>query len=724
MKIRRSILVLFMLPLLIAVSVALLINFWSLHSLREQHEGIVSQESRDIALLTEAARLSEDMAGVHRRVASALDGADGGRLDEAQLYRIHSGVVDELAALNKRVHALSGAGQVREISPQDAAALIEHAGRYGNFVVMATDIAAIDPRTASRYVDKAQQHFIAFSEHAHRISALLANRTSKHSEDARRAFGGFFRQLLFLGLAGMVGMLLLAVLSARKISRRMVDVAEALWMLARAGDAPPSLPRIERMGASGGGEFREMAQAVLSFREALIKRKQAEAEIYQLAFYDPLTHLPNRRLLVERLQQMMALSARSRQYGALLFLDLDNFKTINETRGHDVGDLLLFEVSRRLESCTREGDTVARTGGDEFIVLVESLKSDRAAAATQAELVAGNVRDVLNRPYVINESTYYISPSIGIVMFKGHQERLDDLLKYADAAMYQAKTAGRNAIRFYDPALQVALEARADMETELRRAVEERQFELYYQVQLDGQGRPLGAEALLRWRHPERGMVAPGLFIPVSEDTGLIVPIGLWVLQTACARIKAWEDSELTRGLVLAVNVSARQFRQEDFVAQVQGVLQESGAQPGRLKLELTESMVQENLDDTIAKMRQLRQLGVSFSIDDFGTGYSSLQYLKQLPLDQIKIDQSFVRDITTDSNDATIVQAIIAMGGAMGLHVIAEGVETEAQRDFLHQHGCHAFQGYLFGKPLPLDQFEAALSSRAESPQQSRAQP
>ena len=713
MRIGRSILVLFMLPVLLAALVALVINYWSLHSLREQHEQSSSLDNLDVALLTEAARLSEDMAVVQRRVADALEAADGRRLDEAQLYLIHSSVVNDLAALNRRVSALSESAQVREVSPEDALALPEQTREYGNFVIMATDIAAIDPGTAIRYIGQAQQHFIAFSEHAHRISALLANRTTQRNDAARRAFDGFFNQVLVFGLAGMIGMMLLAVLSSRKISRRMVDVAEALWQLSHGGDEPPALPKIERMRDANGAEFRKMAHALLSFRAALVERKQAEAQVYQLAFYDPLTHLPNRRLLVERLQQALSLSARSAQYGALLFLDLDNFKAINDTKGHDVGDLLLIEVGKRLESCTREGDTVARTGGDEFVVLIESLKPRAAEAAAQAELVAGNIREVLNRPYTINDYTHYISPSIGIVMFKGHQERVDDLLKYADAAMYQAKTAGRNAVRFYDPALQVALEARADMESELRLALEERQFELHYQVQVDCQCRSLGAEALLRWQHPERGMVAPGLFIPLAEETGLIVPIGLWVLQTACDRLKAWESDASTRDLKLAVNVSVRQFRQTDFVAQVRRVLQDSGARPSHLKLELTESMVLDNVDDTIAKMRELKLLGVSFSMDDFGTGYSSLQYLKQLPLDQIKIDQSFVRDIESGNNDATIVQTIIAMGASMGLDVIAEGVETETQRDFLDLHGCRAFQGYLFGRPLPLAQFEASQRAK-----------
>jgi diguanylate cyclase (GGDEF)-like protein/PAS domain S-box-containing protein len=443
----------------------------------------------------------------------------------------------------------------------------------------------------------------------------------------------------------------------------------------------------------------------------ITERKRAEEQIHQLAFFDVLTHLPNRRLLLDRLQHAFAASARTRQYGAIMFLDLDHFKTLNDTKGHEIGDLLLIEVAARLTSCVRDGDTVARLGGDEFVIVLEALGAGLDQAANRAERVAEKIRDALGQPYQLKERAHHTTPSIGIAMFKGHEDSVDDLLKYADVAMYQAKTAGRNAIRFYDPETQSAIEERADLETELRLALEERQFLLYYQVQVDGRHRPLGAEVLLRWEHPQRGLVPPMQFIPLAEETGLIVPIGLWVLQTACAQLKAWQGSALTRDLTLAVNVSAKQFRQPDFVARVRRALQESGAKPSHLKLELTESMVLENVEDTIEKMRELKLLGVSFSMDDFGTGYSSLQYLKQLPLDQIKIDRSFVRDIATDTNDAAIVQTIIAMSDALGLNVIAEGVETQAQHEFLDEHGCHAFQGYLFGKPLPLAQFETSLA-------------
>lgn len=440
------------------------------------------------------------------------------------------------------------------------------------------------------------------------------------------------------------------------------------------------------------------------------ERKEAEAQIHQLAFYDPLTSLPNRRLLIERLQQAFSVGARNGQHGAVLFIDLDNFKTLNDTKGHDIGDQLLAEVAKRLNICVRDGDTVARLGGDEFVVVLESLSQSSDEAAAQADLVAEKIRNTLSQPYRLSNYAHYTTPSIGVVLFKGHQQSLDDVLKYADTAMYQAKTAGRNTIRFYDPVMQAAIEARAELEEELRHALDRQQFCLHYQIQMDNANRPLGAEVLLRWQHPDRGLVPPVQFVSLAEDTGLIVPIGLWVLQVACKQLKAWQSEATTRELTLAVNVSAKQFRRPDFVAQVQRILMETEARPTLLKIELTESTVLENVEDTIAKMRELKLLGVSFSMDDFGTGYSSLQYLKRLPLDQIKIDQSFVRDIASDPNDAAIVQTIIAMSEVLGLSVIAEGVETEVQREFLDLRGCHAFQGYLFGKPATLPDFERRL--------------
>ena len=450
-------------------------------------------------------------------------------------------------------------------------------------------------------------------------------------------------------------------------------------------------------------------------------RKQADEKIHQLAFYDLLTKLPNRSLLRDRLQQAMAAGARSQREGALLFIGLDNFKMLNDTKGRDIGDLLLIEVAKRLQDCMRSSDTVARLdgtvarlGGDEFVVMINELSEDAQQAAAQAHDVGERVLASINQPFNLHGFEHHSTASIGISLFRGDEIGMDGLLKQADIAMYQAKTSGRNTLRFFDPAMQAVLEIRAELESELRQALEKQQFRLHYQIQVDRLRRPLGAEVLLRWEHPERGMVSPLQFIPLAEETGLIVPIGLWVLQTACAQLNAWQHDALMRDLILAVNVSARQFRQPDFVAQVQRVLTESSAQPSHLKLELTESVVLENIEDIITKMHALKLLGVSFSMDDFGTGYSSLQYLKRLPLDQIKIDQSFVRDISTDPNDAAIVQTIIAMTAALGLNVIAEGVETEAQSVFLHNHGCHAFQGYLFSKPIPVKEFEKLIAQYA----------
>lgn len=440
----------------------------------------------------------------------------------------------------------------------------------------------------------------------------------------------------------------------------------------------------------------------------------AEQEIHRLAFYDPLTKLPNRRLLMDTLQHAMAASLRHDRHGALLFIDLDHFKYINDTQGHAKGDQLLIEVAQRLQGCVRDSDSVGRLGGDEFVVLLEDLSCQAEEAARQVELVVEKIRSKLNMPYLLQGTEYLSTASIGITLFYGHTESVENLLKYADVAMYQAKTAGRNVIRFFDPKMQADLNLRAVMENELRQALEKQQFRLFYQVQVDSVRRPIGAEVLLRWVHPERGLVSPMQFIPIAEEAGLISSIGLWVLVNACVQLQLWQDNDQMRDLTLSVNVSAKQFRQPDFVAQVRRALWESNANPSHLKLELTESAVLESIEDTISKMSELKQLGISFSMDDFGTGYSSLQYLKRLPLDEIKIDQTFVRDITSDQNDAAIVQTIIAMSETLGLTVIAEGVETQEQLDFLELRGCHAYQGYLFSRPVNLTEFEALLQGES----------
>ncbi|MGE4451298.1 bifunctional diguanylate cyclase/phosphodiesterase [Castellaniella sp.] len=447
--------------------------------------------------------------------------------------------------------------------------------------------------------------------------------------------------------------------------------------------------------------------------EDLTQRKAAEEEINYLAFYDSLTGLPNRRLLLDRLQQTLASAARHQRWGALLMLDLDHFKTLNETRGHDSGDLVLRQVAERLRTCLPDSQTVARHGDDEFVVVLEDLGASPEEAAARAEEIGQRILALLSAPYLLGAEHYHATVSMGAAVFHGLEQGVDEHLKRADLAMYQAKAAGRNTLRFYDPFMQAAVHRRAALELDMRVGLEQGQFELFYQPQVD-RDRIIGCEALLRWHHPQDGFVSPAAFIPLAEETGLILPLGEWVLRAACEQLARWAQDPAFAHLSLAVNVSPRQFHQPGFVDQTLAALAGTGADASRLELELTEGLLLQDIEDTIRKMVQLKGYGVGFSLDDFGTGYSSLAYLKRLPLDQLKIDQSFVRDVLTDPNDAAIARTIVALGISLGLRVIAEGVETEAQRAFLERHHCHAWQGYLLSRPLPAAEFEALVRERA----------
>jgi diguanylate cyclase (GGDEF)-like protein/PAS domain S-box-containing protein len=445
---------------------------------------------------------------------------------------------------------------------------------------------------------------------------------------------------------------------------------------------------------------------ILSVTRNISAAKAAEEQIRDLAFYDPLTHLPNRRLLMERLRQSLVASSRTNRKRALLFVDLDNFKTLNDTLGHKTGDLLLQEVGVRLAACIRESDTVARLGGDEFVVMLEDLSDIPEEAASQAELVGEKILAAIDQPFWLSSRECLSTCSIGITVFGDKRENTDEVLQQADIAMYQAKTAGRNTMRFFAPALQAAVNARAALEEDIRQAIKFSQFELYYQPQFDSIGL-VGAEALIRWNHPRRGLLLPGEFIHLSEETGLIIPLGDWVLENAFAQVAAWAGRPDTSRISLAINISARQFRQTSFVDKVLATIDRTGVNPQNIKLELTESMLVDNIEDIIAKMTVLKSHGLKFSLDDFGTGYSSLAYLKRLPLDQLKIDSSFVRDILADVGSRAIAQSVISLGRALGLSVIAECVETEEQRALLSSIGCHAFQGFLFSRAIPLEAFE-----------------
>ncbi|WP_295950761.1 EAL domain-containing protein [Rhodoferax sp.] len=440
--------------------------------------------------------------------------------------------------------------------------------------------------------------------------------------------------------------------------------------------------------------------------------KRAQDQIAYMAYHDALTQLPNRRLLLDRLNQALATARRSSLHGAILFIDLDNFKHINDTCGHETGDRVLVETANRLRNAVREGDSVARLGGDEFAILLEDLSSERMESAAKAGQLAEKIRAVLAQPYLLGNYQFHCSASIGVDLY-AHTETATDLLQHADLAMYQSKKAGRNTLRFFDPTMQTALSQHIAMKNELRQAIHQRQLRLFFQPQIDHRRHIIGAEALVRWPNSNHDMVSPTEFIPLAEESDMILQIGQWVLETACIQLKAWENRPLTRHLRLSINVSAKQFHQSDFVAMVKQVVADSGVNPALIKLEVTESVVLK-VADAITKMDALRAIGVHFAMDDFGTGYSSLSTLTKLPLNQLKIDQSFVRNIGLKPTDAVIVQTIIAMAHMLNIEAIAEGVETEEQLAFLERHGCDCFQGFLFGRPVPIEELEAQLVARA----------
>jgi diguanylate cyclase (GGDEF)-like protein/PAS domain S-box-containing protein len=482
-----------------------------------------------------------------------------------------------------------------------------------------------------------------------------------------------------------------------------------VWNRRKSGEVYPEWLTITAASAQRD-DVNVVSHYVATFSD-ISARKKSEADIYQLAFFDPLTGLPNRRQIMDRLQHAKARQERDGGNAALLFIDVDNFKTVNDVNGHDVGDLLLVDIARRIQGATRQFDLVGRLSGDEFVVMLDRLPDNLELAASQASAVADKLQQSLRRPYTLKGLPCSSTCSMGISLFSA-EHTVDELLKYADTAMYQAKEDGRDEVRFFDPAMQKAIEERSALELDLRQAIRDEQFVLFYQVQTDSEGRAVGAEALIRWNHPTKGLLSPAAFITQAEETRLILPIGEWVLQEACRQIKRWSEDDATRHLVLGVNVSAHQFKAGLLVRQIEEQLFATGIEPHLLKLEITESMLLDDVEKAISTMRQIKGLGVSFSIDDFGTGYSSLQYLKRLPLDQIKIDQSFVRDITTDSSDQAIVRTIVAMAQSLQLSTIAEGVETADQKTMLKACGCEDFQGYLLGRPVPVSEFEARLKA------------
>jgi len=712
MRAGKTILMMFLLPALLVLFFFILLGYLSLSSLHQQQQESSAALALDLATIHQEASFNRDVAHLHSRVINVLNGARNRDLSEVEVYYAHRDFVDELAEIGVRVETLRQSSLLKEVNHNSVNRLAEEFEAYRSMVIMATEIAAIDPDTANRFFATAQHSYNEFSQFTGRISVLLSERAMQREQESSDRYEDTFMRILALSLTAALVISLIVILVARMISSRVRSIADALSQLAYNQSTSLRLPAIERLQRTSKGEFGRIAGVLLGFRDDIVRRIQAEEANHRLIFYDALTELPNRRMLQEQLTHLTS-SERMKNYYALLWIDLDRFKQLNDLRGHQAGDNFLFELADKIRTLLREGDLLARVGGDEFAVLVELPQSDRSLAAREAEQIAQALRTGLEGEYQIDDYSHFLSVSIGIALFTDRQFESEALLGQAELAKYQAKEAGRNTVSFYDPQIQAEISQRAELESELRQAIDRKELELFYQLQFDHRGLPIGAEALLRWRHTEKGLVSPAQFIPLAEETGLIVPIGSWVLKTACEQLCRWQKNAATAHLQLAVNVSARQFRQPEFVNEVETIMAQTAVPSGKLKIELTESTVLDYVEETINKMAQLRERGVKFSMDDFGTGYSSLQYLKRLPLDQIKIDQSFVRDIATDNDDAMIIKTIIAMGHALSLDVIAEGVETEHQRTILEAYGCRHYQGYLFARPLPLAECESLLLTK-----------
>ena len=717
----RRLQMLLVLPLISVLLIALALAYVTQQHLGQQFAQTSQAQQQDLSAIADAAHFARQLGQVQQHMNAALAGAMDKSLDELQLYRLHSSIVNDLEALGAQVQQLAASPLVLDANHGSARGLHQEFDAYRRFVIMTTDVLAVDPQVAGKFFQQAQQHYVEISIFASLIGQRITLRAQERNQAQASAFERLLARLWSVGLGLLALACLVGLLLARRTSGHLGDIASALGQLAEPHQGVPTLPRIEALQRSGGGTLARLANAVLAFRDARQRQHAAEQEAFSLAFYDPLTQLPNRRLLRERMVQAVGECRRHPQWMALLVLDLDGFRHFNDERGHSAGDWLLEQMGQRLRRATGSDDTVARIGSNAFAVLHKGLAAqpDNAltGAASQADALAQKLLLALAEPLQYQSQSLETTASVGMVLFNAELQDLEQPLKHAEAAMYQAKAEGHNRAHFYDPQIQARLEESMRLQTDLRQAAALGQLRLHYQIQVDAQDRVIGVEALVRWQHPERGLVPPGQFIPLAEASDLILPIGRWVLHTACLQLRVWAADARYANLGIAVNVSARQFRQPDFVQQVRRELDASGAAPQRLELELTESLVLEDVETTIAKMAELRALGVRFSLDDFGTGYSSLQYLKRLPIDQLKIEQSFVRDITTDSNDAAIVNTIIAMGCALGLEVIAEGVETREQQAFLFAHGCSLYQGYFFARPLPLPELLQLLDTSAMAP-------
>ncbi|GAB2587936.1 putative bifunctional diguanylate cyclase/phosphodiesterase [Nitrincola alkalisediminis] len=704
MKAGKTLFMLLILPATLTLIAAFIFNYVALSQLKNHFVKNSRILEANIDTLALAAHFNQTVAQLNFRVIELLKQADEQQLSEIELYYAHREIVDELALQNQIVDRLANSELVKIVNHGSAISLQEEFKNYRRLMIMSTEIIAIDPNIASRFFSSAQDSYAQFSLFSNRLSVLLTEQSKRSHLAEQRIYEKEFFYYLVLAMITASLLMVLVLFVSHRTSSRIRVIADALSQLAYNQSPSIKLAKIETLANSASGEFKRIADLLLNFRDDMVRRIRAEEENHRLIYSDALTGLPNRRLLIDRLEHLISTLAHHPAHYALLWIDMDRFKSVNDLKGHQAGDQILQETAVQLASLIPEADTLARVGGDEFALLLELRSNSLAEAALEIEPLSEKLCSHLTVDYTLEEYTHFSSASIGVTLFSGSELKAEALLNHAEIAAYQAKEAGRNTVCFYDPDLQKALEQRTLLENELRLATEKAQLRLYYQLQYNHLGRVIGAEALIRWLHPDKGLIPPFNFIPLAEQTGLIIPMGQWILKTACQQLAKWANSPTTESLTISVNVSARQFREDSFVADVKDALQHFQVNPKRLKLEITESIVLEHIEQTISKMLELRAIGVTFSMDDFGTGYSSLQYLKRLPLNQLKIDQSFVQDITTDNEDSVIVKTIIAMGQALSLEIIAEGVETLEQQKQLEQFGCLAYQGYYFAKPSPID--------------------
>ncbi len=693
--------------MVLAATVSALLAAMGIRGLAASNESLRTVYEERMAPVRSLAQIAHLLLSNQLELQGALLPPSGARgaLQPEGAHRAAQSIEDNMRAIDRLwatyMATLKGAGKIE---------LVEHYTKqrteYRNEAIKPA-IAALRSLDYAEALRRATRSRTLYERAIPNIQALIELQFEQAHATYQTGLQRYAQTRQWAVGAVLASMLLLSVLGALLIRSIVHPLRQASAVFRKIATGQLDSPIVVR----GNDEISTLLTDLRTMQSQLLTNAQA---IHQLAYFDPLTGLPNRHLLRERLQAALDASGQDDEHRALLLLDLDNFKNINDTQGHEVGDQYLREMAQRLSQTALAPHSVARIGGDEFVVLMDHLSEGEGEALAQAEALAQQLLAAAARPCTLPGHTYHGSVSIGICLFRHGNASLHELLQRADMAMYQAKNAGRNDYRLFDPALQAALETRAALEADLRDAIGAGQLALHFQPQVNHAGQALGAEVLLRWEHPLHGNVIPAQFIPIAEASGLILPIGEWVLQQACAQLSAWAEQPRTRHLELAVNVSARQFRHPDFVHQVIRALEQSGALPTHLVLELTESLVLHDVADTVAKMQALRQHGVRFALDDFGTGYSCLTHLQHLPLHQLKIDRSFVQNIVTEPGDAAIVQTIIDMAHNLGLSVIAEGVETTAQRQALQGLDCYLFQGFLFGRPLPLNAFEAWLLQRA----------